>query len=212
VGFWLRQRTELGQTVINAAQSRGQGVDLSGVTVFTFDNDGRFDRRIEARRAQLAEGHWRIEDAQVYSTDAPPEHVKAVMIRTNLTSEQIRENFATPETVSFWELPGYIKTAEQLGLAATTYRLQYQVLLVRPFLLAAMVILAASFSLRFFRFGGVQHAILGGVGAGFLLYVLQKVTEDLGKAELMHPAAAAWLPVLVGGLTGFLALLYQEDG
>jgi lipopolysaccharide export system permease protein len=29
---------------------------------------------------------------------------------------------------------------------------------------------------------------------------------------LMHPIAAAWLPVVVGGLTGFLALLYQEDG
>jgi lipopolysaccharide export system permease protein len=50
------------------------------------------------------------------------------------------------------------------------------------------------------------------VGAGFLLYVLSKVTEDLSKAELMHPIVAAWLPVLVGGLTGFLALLYQEDG
>jgi len=23
---------------------------------------------------------------------------------------------------------------------------------------------------------------------------------------------AAWLPILVGGLTGFVALLYQEDG
>jgi lipopolysaccharide export system permease protein len=54
--------------------------------------------------------------------------------------------------------------------------------------------------------------VLSGVGAGFLLYVLQKVTEDLSKAELMHPLAAAWLPVCVGGLTGFLALLYQEDG
>jgi lipopolysaccharide export system permease protein len=29
---------------------------------------------------------------------------------------------------------------------------------------------------------------------------------------LMHPIAAAWLPAVVGGLTGFLALLYQEDG
>jgi lipopolysaccharide export system permease protein len=28
----------------------------------------------------------------------------------------------------------------------------------------------------------------------------------------MHPIVAAWLPVFVGGLTGFLALLYQEDG
>jgi len=28
----------------------------------------------------------------------------------------------------------------------------------------------------------------------------------------MNTIAAAWLPVFVGGLTGFLALLYQEDG
>src|SRR5260370_42541940 len=75
-----------------------------------------------------------------------------------------------------------------------------------------MVMLAAAVSLRFFRFGGIQKMVLSGVGAGFLLYVLSKGTEDLSKAELMHPIASAWLPVCVGGLTGFLALLSQEAG
>ena len=105
-----------------------------------------------------------------------------------------------------------IELAEQAGLVAAGYRLQYQVLIARPFLLTAMVLLAASVSLRFFRMGGVTKMILGGITAGFLLYVISKVTEDLSKAELMHPVAAAWLPVLTGGLTGFVALLYQEDG
>jgi lipopolysaccharide export system permease protein len=54
--------------------------------------------------------------------------------------------------------------------------------------------------------------VLSGVASGFLLYVLSKMTDDLSKAELMHPVIAAWLPVIVGGLTGLLALLYQEDG
>ena len=112
----------------------------------------------------------------------------------------------------FWELPLYINIAEHAGLGASGYRLQFQKLLARPFLMAAMVFLAAAVSLRFFRFGGVQKMVLSGVAAGFLLYVLAKVTEDLSKAELMHPVAAAWLPVLAGGLTGFIALLYQEDG
>ena len=80
------------------------------------------------------------------------------------------------------------------------------------FLLSAMVLLACSVSLRFFRFGGVAKMVLGGIAAGFLLYVLSKVTEDLSKAELLNPAAAAWSPVLAGGLTGFVVLLYQEDG
>jgi lipopolysaccharide export system permease protein len=67
-------------------------------------------------------------------------------------------------------------------------------------------------SLRFFRMGGVQKMVLSGIAAGFLLYVLSKVTEDLSKAELMHPVTAAWLPVVVGSFTGLLALLHQEDG
>ena len=45
-----------------------------------------------------------------------------------------------------------------------------------------------------------------------MVSVSLKKKKDLSKAELMHPIAAAWLPVIVGGLTGFLALLYQEDG
>jgi lipopolysaccharide export system permease protein len=75
-----------------------------------------------------------------------------------------------------------------------------------------MVLLAASVSLRFFRFGGVQKMVLSGISAGFLLFVLSKITEDMSKSELMSPVAAAWIPVVVGGLTGFVALLYQEDG
>ena len=133
-------------------------------------------------------------------------------LKTSLTPEQVRESFATPETVPFWELPLYIKIAEHAGLVASGYRLQFQKLLARPFLMVAMVFLAAAVSLRFFRFGGVQKMVLSGMAAGFLLYVLAKVTEDLSKADLMHPVAAAWLPVLAGGLTGFIALLYQEDG
>jgi lipopolysaccharide export system permease protein len=75
-----------------------------------------------------------------------------------------------------------------------------------------MVLLAASVSLRFFRFGGVQKMVLTGITVGLFLFVLSKFTEDMGKSELMPPVMAAWIPVLVGGLTGFVALLYQEDG
>jgi lipopolysaccharide export system permease protein len=210
--FWLRQLSVDGQSIINALSSRDQGISLDTVTIFAFDAAGRFRERIEAKSAVLERGHWRLEEARIYSLNAPPSDRDSFLLATNLTPEQVRESFSTPETVPFWHLPHYIDTAENAGLAAAGYRLQYQKLLARPFMLAAMVLLAAAFSLRFFRFGGVQKMVLGGILAGFLLYVVSKVTDDLSKAELMYPAAAAWLPVVVGGLTGFLALLYSEDG
>jgi lipopolysaccharide export system permease protein len=211
-GFWLRQRSDEGQAVINAKSSRRQGIQLAGVTVFRFDPAGRFRDRIEARSASLETGYWRLDDARLYESGVAPVERETMHLPTTLTPVQVGESFATPETVPFWQLSSYIELAENAGLAAAGYRLQFYQLLAQPFYLVAMVLLAGAVSLRSFRFGGVQKIVLGGVGAGFVLYVLAKVAGDLSKAGLMAPLAAAALPPAIGGLTGLLALLYQEDG
>jgi lipopolysaccharide export system permease protein len=54
--------------------------------------------------------------------------------------------------------------------------------------------------------------VLAGVTAGFVLYISTKLIEDLGAAGILSTTAAAWLPSIIGGLLGTLALLYQEDG
>lgn len=211
-GFWVRQKSADGAAIINAQTSREQGSSLGGVTAYTFDTDGHFRQRIEARTAELKSGYWLLGDARIFASGTPPHSAQTYQLATNLTLAQVRESFATPETVPFWQLPSYIDLADKAGLAAAGYRLQYDELIARPFLLCAMVLLAAAFSLRFFRFGGVQKMVLGGISAAFMLFVLQKITEDMSNAEIMAPVIAAWIPVLVGGLTGFVVLLYQEDG
>ena len=211
-GFWVRQKSAEGAAIINAKSSRDQGANLGNVTVYTFDTEGHFQERIESRSATLQDGYWQLEDVRMYSSSNPLQTADTYRLNTNLTLAQVRESFATPETVPFWQLPSYIDMADRAGLQAAGYRLQYDELLARPFLLAAMVLLAASVSLRFFRFGGVQKMVLSGITAGFLLFVLSKITDDMSKSELLSPIAAAWTPVLVGSLTGFLVLLFQEDG
>ncbi|HTM71686.1 MAG TPA: LPS export ABC transporter permease LptG [Pseudolabrys sp.] len=210
--FWISQRTNDGRAIISAGSSRSQGVDLSAVTIFKFDKAGTYAERIEARSALLENRFWRLTDVRGYPLGGQPYVKDTLDLPTNLTREQVSENFATPESVPFWELPKYIGTAEHFGLVAAGYRLQFQKLLARPFLFSAVVLLAAAFSLRFFRFGGVQKMVLGGILAGFLLYVLSKVTDDMATAGLMHPVAAAWLAVAAAGVVGITALLYQEDG
>jgi lipopolysaccharide export system permease protein len=211
-GLWLRQRSPDGQSIINAATSHQQGAELSDVSIFTLDESDVYVSRIEAKRATLQNGFWRLENARIYAGESLPTNHAIYDLKTNLTRAQVQETFATPETVPFWQLSSLIQLAEASGLAAVGYRLQYYQLLVLPLYLVAMVLLAAAVSLRLFRFGGVQRMVLGGVVAGFLLYVLSKVAGDLSKASLLAPAVAAVLPPFLGGVTGFVALLYQEDG
>jgi len=209
---YMRQRSADGDAIINARQSREQGLKLSTVTVFTFNPAGEFKERIEAQEADLQPGAWKLKRARIFGLNAPPRDLDTYLLPTKITREQVAESFAAPDTVGFWHLPTYIRFVEDSGLAAAGYRLQYQILIARPFLLAAMILLASSVSLRAFRFGGVPQRILMGVAAGFSLYVLSKVTGDLSKADLLHPLLAAWLPVAGGGLSGLLVLLHEEDG
>ncbi|WP_428029627.1 LPS export ABC transporter permease LptG [Ancylobacter sp.] len=210
-GFWLRQQSIDGQAIIQAAATSGGGRELTGVNVFLFDSHDKLLERIEARRGVLDAGAWRLEKARVLTPAIGLEEYDVYMLATNLTPDQIQESLQS-ETVPFWQLPAAIDAATRVGFGAERYRLQYQSLLARPMLLLAMVLIAASVSLRVFRFGGIGQTILGGVAAGFLLYVFTKLAEDLGEAGIVHPIIAAWFPAVVGALMGILILLHREDG
>ncbi|MET0200671.1 MAG: LPS export ABC transporter permease LptG [Gaiellaceae bacterium] len=210
--LWLRQRGLDGEAIIRAETAIEGTTTLAGVTVFTFDDAGAFASQIVAARAILHDGYWELQDTRVHLKDEPPESFDTYLIASNLDPGQVRQRFTPPESVPFWQLQETIARTERAGLDATRYRLQYDVLTARPLLFLAMVLVAATVSLRFFRFGGVGKLVLGGVAAGFLLYVVRQVMEGLGASGLIAAPVAAWFPAVVGSLLGTLTLLYQEDG
>ncbi len=210
--FWIRQQSVDGQTIIKALATQRGGRELINVTVFEFDKRDQLVERVEAKTASLEYGYWQLNEARVVIPGFEQQHFDTFLIATNLEPAQIQESLLSAETVSFWQLPEAIKNAEQAGFGAARYRLQLQSLLARPFLLVAMVLIAAAVGLRVFRFGGVGQTILGGVMAGFLLYLGTKLAEDLGEAGVIHPIAAAWFPAVAGIFLGVLVLLHREDG
>jgi lipopolysaccharide export system permease protein len=210
--IWLRQRGVDGPSVMHARASSDRGVRLVGVMVLAYTDDLVFRERIDAERAVLEEGRWRLTNAWVMSPGQDPELHQTYLLSTHLSRTQVQESLAAAETISFWNLPESIQTADRAGLPAIQYRLQFHSLLARPLLLCAMVLIAATVSLRLFRFGNVGALILGGIVAGFVLYVISKLGIDLGKAGAVPPFVAAWAPAIVGSLLGMTVLLFQEDG
>jgi len=209
---WIQQKSLDGHAILRAEAAVGGATTLSGVTAFTFDQAGAFLERIEAQEARLRDGYWELRDVRVLGAEEEPVSYGTYLIASNLEPSQVRQSFTPPEEVPFWELGDMIAQTERAGLDTTRYQLQLDALVARPLLFIAMVVVAASVSLRFFRFGGVGKMVLGGVAAGFMLYVMTKLLGDLGASGLISSAVAAWFPAVVGSLLGTLALLYQEDG
>lgn len=213
-GLWLRQHGEEGASVIHARSvlQYGKNVELHDVTVFRYKGKDRFSYQINAEKAKLRKGYWQLENVWVLKPEASPAFLQRDELPTDLTLTRIQNNFAPPETMSFWDLPDFIKTLEKAGFSATHHRLHWHSLLAAPLLMAAMVLIAATFTLRHARRSGTLYVIAGGVMSGFILYFVTDLVLALGASDSIPVVLAAWTPSGVASLLGVAMLLHLEDG
>jgi lipopolysaccharide export system permease protein len=211
-GLFLRQGDEHQQSVIHALRVADQGVRLEDVDVFMFGAKDHFLGRIQARGARLVPGKWVLVDAWVSGADGAPKHHDLYDLPTTMTPTQIQESFASPDTLSFWALPGFIRAAQNAGFAATRYELYFYTLLALPFLFAAMVFMAASFSLRLGRSGGLPRVVVISALSGFGVYFFSDLTRALGQSGILPVLLAASAPALASILIGMTLVFHQEDG
>ncbi|MGI9382900.1 MAG: LPS export ABC transporter permease LptG [Methyloligellaceae bacterium] len=211
-GAWLRQDGADGQSVIHAQLTANQGLSLAGVSVIHFDKSGSFFERIEAQTAELKNGRWELQKVWVSAVGREPVYHDRYILSTFLTPTQVRDSLGSVRSISFWELPKFIEIADRAGLPATRHKLRYQTLLSTPFLLVVMVLLAATCSLRAFRFGKIQSMVIAGLSAGFAFFIVIQISRNLGLSGLTSPGLAAWAPAALACFIALTALLHQEDG
>jgi lipopolysaccharide export system permease protein len=211
-GLWLRQVDAEGQSVIHAESVSQQGLVLNQVIIFLYEGTDKFVGRIDARTATLGRGVWTLDDAVISNLDVPGRFFDSYTVPTSLNLEQIQDSFASPESMSFWALPGFISLLQEAGFAALKHRIHWHSVLSIPLLLVAMVLLAATFSLRLSRRGGTGLLVAGGVMAGFVLFFMTDLALALGLSGKIPPILAAWTPAGVSTLLGLSLLFHLEDG
>lgn len=209
---WLRQDGADGPSVLTAAAVSESGISLTEVRIYQYDRQNHFIERVDGRRGHLEDGVWAIEDAWVVRPGRPPQKYAVYHVSTYLSPDRVKDALGSVISLSFWDLPALIEVIEKAGLSAAPYRVQFQLLLSRPVLLVAMVLLAATVSLRSFRSGGIQTMVVIGMLGGIGFFLLAEVSRQVGVAGLVAPWAAAWIPVLVACLVSMTVLLHQEDG
>jgi lipopolysaccharide export system permease protein len=211
-GLWLREADATGQVVVHALRVAQQGVELRDAILFYYEGRDTFVKRIDASIALLERGHWQLQNAIVSYPNKAPERHDRLTVPTTLTFDRIQESFASPATISFWELPSFINTLEAAGFSAMRHRLHFYTLLASPILLCAMLLIAASFSLRLTRRGGIGVMLAGGVAAGFLLYFTVELMQPFGLNGTLPVPLAAWAPTAVFVMLGVSLLFHLEDG
>lgn len=213
-GLWLRQASGKNQSVIHAPKISliNNQIKLSDVTIFVYQGADKFISRIMAEEGQLEDGFWHLKKVSIHKEEEAAKVLEEHWVETDITLNNIHENFSPPETMSFWDLPAFIANMERAGFSALRHRLYWHSLLAAPLLLCAMVLIAATFTLRQSRRGSATIVITGGVMTGFLLFFFSDVVFALGLRESIPVALAAWTPSGVCTLLGLAMVFHLEDG
>ena len=211
-GLWLRQIDAGGESVVHALKVSSRSFELSDVIIFLFKDQDHFVGRVDAETAQLKTGYWELYNAWLSAPGEPAQFMATYRLKTELTLGQIQDSFASPESISFWDLPRFIALLQRAGFSALRHRLYWNSLLADPLLLCAMVLIAATFSLRQQRRGGTVILIALGVFIGFFVYFLSDVVFALGLTASIPILLAAWSPAGASLLLGLAMLFHLEDG
>ncbi len=206
------------QVVIHAERANLDATTLYKTTFLVFSADAGPVRRIEAAEATLGDGAWTLKEVKDWplAESSNPERDAITRDRmrlpSDLTPERIRDGFGTPQAISIWNLPNYIAELKRAGFSARRHAVWFQMELAMPFVLAAMVLIAAGFTMRHVRFGGTGRMVMLALFSGLGVFFLRNVAQVLGENGQIPVSLAAWAPPMIAGLLAVALLLHLEDG
>ncbi len=213
-GLWIREAGEDNTIRVLEAKSIRQENDvllLRKVSVLELSENSKLLSRIEAYAAELQGDQIEMKSVKIFEAGKPTKKLSNYDYKTTLTVDRIKENFIDPEAISFWDLPETIKFYEQSGFSVVRHKMRYLSLWASPFLLMAMVLVAAVFALRGnTRRGGVMFMIVGGISTGFIVYFLSQVIYAFGINSYIPMILAVWAPTLIITMISASLLLHIE--
>jgi lipopolysaccharide export system permease protein len=213
--LWLRYDDEDKAFVMHANHVSKKGVELQDVSVYIYDTEDSFIKRVDSKKAMLVQDendhYWHMQDAVELVPQMAKKRIDEIKIPTQMTPEKILFSFSSPKTISIFELPEFISSLESAGFST----LRYQVILLNniflPLLCVAMFILAAPFALHFSRRGGIGKLLLSGLCFGFIFYMFNSIITTLAQAGRLNIYIAVVIPILIAGLVGVYMLLHFRE-
>lgn len=217
--LWIRQADNMivphGVAIMHAQRVhvKDDTLHIYGISIFRLDDTDHLLVRVESPAGYLEYNkQWVLYNTHLLEPDKLPVDQGTITLPTDLSLNSIQESFSSPDTLSLWTLPGFIGLLDRSGFSSIGHRLHFQALLAQPLLAGTMTLVAAGFSMRSSRRGGVARMIGSGVAAGFALFTISKIAEQFGQSGALPTFMAAWAPTAAGLFLVIALLIYLEDG
>ncbi|MFO1072147.1 MAG: LptF/LptG family permease [Geminicoccaceae bacterium] len=192
--YWLRSGADVVRVSANAVSAGA----LRDVTVFRRDPAGILTERLDAPKAEVIAGGWRLLDVtQRIIAGRQIAHLPTLDLPEVVDLEHIQLMARPPRELTLLQL-GQITAAGGYGLRAIEpYRTWMHQRIAGAFIPMLLMMLAFALVRSFSRTASIAPVFLTAVGTGFTFLIVGGVASALGEVGLLSPLLAAWSPTVV---------------
>jgi lipopolysaccharide export system permease protein len=217
-GIWLKQaNNEIAgeELIIQAKKVYKENLELDEVTVWFFNKNGQFYKKIDAETMLMKENYWLLENATLNDFKSLNKKINTVTIKTDLRSDfvmqKIVNNFQNEKLFSIFALPHLIEDLQSAGFDSRKFKIYLNSLLSKPLLFLAMTLIACYFGLGHIRNQNSILMIFLGVVCGLVFYITSSIVNALGASGLIPIFASTWIIALICLAIGTLLIFHKES-
>ena len=196
-GIWIKEKGLKANYMIRASHLEKE--NLMGVTIYEFDKDNNFTRRIEADSANITSLKWVLKNIKVINSDGImlTEPIKDPFYFSMFDIKKIKSLYSNLDTISFWDLEHEINLLKQRGYSTREMQVKLHKSLAFPFFLLSMVLLSAVFTV------GVRYKdndwtyVFLAVISSVLIFFFNDFSAALGRTDKLPIELSVWMPIAI---------------
>ena len=210
-GIWIKERGLKANYMIRASHLEKE--NLMGVTIYEFDKDNNFTRRIEADSANITSLKWVLKNITVINSDGImlTEPIKDPFYFSMYDIKKIKSLYSNLDTISFWDLEHEINLLKQRGYSTREMQVKLHRSLAFPFFLLSMVLLSSVFTLgTTFKENNWTYVFLT-IISSVLIFFFNDFSAALGKTDKLPIELSVWMPITIIFIFSFVGIIHANQ-
>ena len=210
-GIWIKEKNNEKNNIIKASKLENER--LLEVTIYEFDKENNFVKRIEADSANISALKWNLENVKIVDADGTTisENIKNISYISLYDIKKIKSLYSNLDTIPFWSLGKEIKLLEDRGYSSAEMRAKFQRSLAFPLFLLGMLLLSGVFTLGMsFKENNWTYIFIALI-TSVLIFYFNDFSTALGKTGKLPVEISVWMPVLVILIFSSVGLIHANQ-
>ena len=196
-GIWIKEKGLKANYMVRASNLEKE--NLLEVTIYEFDKNNNFKRRIEAESADISSLKWNLKNIKIIDTDGieSTKSIKDPSYFSMYDIKKIKSLYANLDTISFWDLGKEIQLLKLRGYSTREMQVLLHRSLAFPFFLLSMLLLSSVFTLGTkFNDNNWTYVFLA-IISSVIIFFFNDFSAALGKTDKLPIELSVWMPIAI---------------